>query len=183
MTLRQRWTGSTSWRWLQGTRAKWCALHSQLCAVSRWRTESRRWNHRLPTHMAPNQIPLEVNQTISLSDIIIALLNSPWLCGKCSSSRSPWVYMISHQISAKNSQDNMKLSAKASSVQRHCQSTMVVYMSCKKRTRLRCRCFCTTLQSPFLNTARRRTRRMLPGRKLRDLSKREINANIEIICH
>lgn len=114
---------------------------------------------------------------------LIALLNLPWLCGKCSSSRSPWVYMISHQISAKNSQDNMKLRAKASSVQRHCQSTMVVYMSCKKRTRLRCRCFCTTLQSPFLNTARRRTRRMLPGRKLRDLSKREINANIEIICH
>lgn len=72
--------------------------------------------------------------------------------------RSPWVKMISHQMSAKRSQERMKERANTSSVQRHCTSTRVVKMSWRYR-RLRLATFhWTTLQSPCLKMTRLRTR-------------------------
>lgn len=53
---------------------------------------------------------------------------------------------------------------KHSSVQRHCVSTKVVKMSCRKRSDRREMRDCSTLQSPFFKTARRRNFRVGPAR-------------------
>lgn len=102
------------------------------------------------------------------------LLNtrSPWFGGKCISSKSPCVKAMSHQITANANHDRKKLNANTSNVQRHCESTNVVKMSCKKRILLCAIFFWMTLHSPFLRTALRRIFLELPGRYPRLLGKR-----------
>lgn len=67
--------------------------------------------------------------------------------GKCIASKSPCVTEISHQMPAKKSHDRIKLRANTISVHLHCESTNVVKISCKNRTRRREIFFCITLQS------------------------------------
>lgn len=71
----------------------------------------------------------------------------PCIPGKCISSKSPWVTAINHQIKAKDSHERTKLKANTINVHLHCESTKVVKMSCKNRTRLLEIFFDTTLQS------------------------------------
>lgn len=95
----------------------------------------------------------------------------PWCCGKCISSKSPCVNAISHQMTANANHERKKLNANTSNVQRHCESTKVVKMSCRKRIRRWAIFFWITLHSPFLSTARRRIFLELPGRYPRLLGK------------
>lgn len=90
---------------------------------------------------------------------------SPCIGGKCNSSRSPCVNAISHQMTANANHDSMKLNAKTNNVQRHCESTSVVNISCRNLIRLWANLDCTILQSPFLWIARRRYFFCVPGRK------------------
>jgi hypothetical protein len=79
-----------------------------------------------------------------------------------SGSKSPCEYEISHQITAKNSHDIMKLMKNISKVHRHCPSTRVVKTSVNI---FRWLTFdCTTLQSPFFKTARLFNFLTVPGR-------------------
>lgn len=89
---------------------------------------------------------------------------SSWYGGRWSDSKSPCVKNMSHQMTAKPSQDSRKLAAKTSRVHRHWASTSVVKMSCKKRMLRLGRCDCNMLQSPFLKIALRRIFLTAPGR-------------------
>lgn len=100
--------------------------------------------------------------------------------GKCISSRSPCVNAISHQITAKPNQDSTKLRANTINVQRHCESTNVVKMSCRNRIRRWAIFFWITLHSPFFSTARRLTLRVLPGRRPRLLNSEKYKNTIYI---
>lgn len=98
--------------------------------------------------------------------------NLPWFGGICISSKSPWVNAISHQITANANHERKKLKANTRSVQRHCESTKVVKMSCRKRILRWAIFFWITLHSPFFKTARRRIFLELPGRYPRLLGNR-----------
>lgn len=89
----------------------------------------------------------------------------------CISSKSPCVNAISHQITANANHERKKLNANTKSVQRHCESTKVVKISCRKRILRWAILFWITLHSPFFKTALLRIFLELPGRYPRLLGK------------